>query len=116
MTEGLTSDEEVCGSLPVGRLVPEFNEVLSRFVGAAKECHPTLVDHTDLVKVLVERLAGLVDRYYRGKTRNVGSNPESAHELQSSRGIETTGGAGESDEVNSKYRAKTKPHTCPKSQ
>lgn len=80
--EILTRDKEVGRGLPVRRLVTHVDEILPGTVRRAEVRHPTLIDHTNLVEKLIERLSGLVNGDDRRKTANVSSETEGLHEFQ----------------------------------
>ena len=81
----LTCDEEVGSRLTVGGLIPHVDEVLARLVGGAVVDLLALVDHADLVEVLIELLSRLVDRDDSRLTENVRGYPQGLHELKGSR-------------------------------
>ncbi len=78
----LTRDEEVGGSLPVGRLVAHIDEVLARLVRRSEVHLLTLIDNANLVEVLVQLLARLVDGDDGGLPGNVRGNAERLDKLE----------------------------------
>ena len=64
--------------------------MLPCFVGGAKIRHAALIDDTNLVKVLVQRLSSLVDGNDGGRMEDVGRDAQGLDKLESSAGVEAS--------------------------
>ena len=90
-----TSNEEISGGLTVGRLVAHVDKVLTSLVRRTEVDLSTLVYDTDLVEVLVQLLARLIDGDDGRLSRNVGGYAKRLDELE---------GGGRASEVEKRQR------------
>ena len=69
---------------------PHVDEMLPCLVGGPKVRHAALIDDTDLVKVLVQRLSSLVDGNDGGRMEDVGRDAQGLDKLKSGAGVEAS--------------------------
>ena len=79
----LTGHKEIRSRLPVVRLVSHVDEILPRAICGPEVRHAALVDHADLVEVLIQLLSCLIDRDYRRLPTDVGGDTQCLDKFQS---------------------------------
>lgn len=88
-------DEEIRRGLTVGWLVAHVEEVLASSVCRSEVRHASFIDNAHLVKDLVERFGGLIDRDRGGQPAHICGDTKGTGKFKSSGRVKTTCGAGE---------------------